>query len=130
MLESETLYKYLREQALQQERETRAREAQERMHRIEETAAPSAAHPDRVRSAEAQPPPAHSARPDDTPTADSEAAATADASENFGASTGPEANEHEDQPSDTETTQHDHHADAGAETDQAARDTTDPDTGL
>ena len=129
-MDRETLYKYLREQALQQERETRAREAQERMHRIEEKEGPAVVLPESERSADAQPTHADSARSDDTPTADSEAAATADASENFGASTGPEANEHEDQPSDTETTQHDHHADAGAETDQADRDTTDHETGL
>ena len=103
-MDRETLSKYLREQALQQERETRAREAEERMHRIEEKEGPAVVLPESERSA--------------------------DASENSQASAGPAANGHEDQPSDTESNQHDQHADAGAETDQADRNTTDHETGL
>lgn len=129
-MDRETLSKYLREQALQQERETRAREAEERMHRIEEKEGPAVVLPESERSADAQNTHADNARSDNAPTTGSEASATADASENFEASAGPEANGHEDQPTDTESNQHDQHADAGAETDQADRDTTDHETGL
>lgn len=129
-MDRETLSKYLREQALQQERETRAREAEERMHRIEEKEGPAVVLPESERSADAQNTHADSARSDDTPTADSTATAAANASENSEASAGPETNGHEDQSTDTETNQHDQHADAGAETDQADRDTTDHETGL
>lgn len=129
-MDRETLYKYLREQALQQERETRAREAEERMHRIEEKEGPAVVLPESERSANAQNTHADNARSDNAPTTGSEASATADASENFEASAGPETNGHEDQPTDTESNQHDQHADAGAETDQADRDTTDHETGL
>lgn len=116
-MDRETLSKYLREQALQQERETRAREAEERMHRIEEKEGPAVVLPESERSA-------------DAPTADSTATAAANASENSEASAGPETNGHENQSTDTETNQHDQHADAGAETDQTDRDTTDHETGL
>lgn len=129
-MDRETLSKYLREQALQQERETRAREAEERMHRIEEKEGPAVVLPESERSADAQNTHADSARSDDTPTADSEAAASADASENSEASAGPEANDHEDQPSDVEANQHDENTDAGAEADQANDDTTDHETCL
>ncbi|WP_340055063.1 DNA polymerase III subunit gamma and tau [Corynebacterium parakroppenstedtii] len=129
-MDRETLSKYLREQALQQERETRAREAEERMHRIEEKESPAVVLPESERSADAQNTHADSARSDDTPTADSTATAAANASENSEASAGPETNGHEDQSTDTETNQHDQHADVGAETDQADRDTTDHETGL
>lgn len=129
-MDRETLSKYLREQALQQERETRAREAEERMHRIEEKEGPAVVLPESERSADAQNTHADNARSDNAPTTGSEASATADASENFEASAGPETNGHEDQPTDTESNQHDQHADAGAETDQADRDTTDHETGL
>ncbi|WP_340059481.1 DNA polymerase III subunit gamma and tau [Corynebacterium parakroppenstedtii] len=129
-MDRETLSKYLREQALQQERETRAREAEERMHRIEEKEGPAVVLPESERSADAQNTHADSARSDDTPTADSTATAAANASENSEASAGPETNGHENQSTDTETNQHDQHADAGAETDQADRDTTDHETGL
>ncbi|MBY0795084.1 DNA polymerase III subunit gamma and tau [Corynebacterium parakroppenstedtii] len=129
-MDRETLSKYLREQALQQERETRAREAEERMHRIEEKEGPAVVLPESERSADAQNTHADSARSDDTPTADSTATAAANASENSEASAGPETNGHEDQSTDTETNQHDQHADVGAETDQADRDTTGHETGL
>lgn len=129
-MDRETLSKYLREQALQQERETRAREAEERMHRIEEKEGPAVVLPESERSTDAQNTHADNARSDNAPTTGSEASATADASENFEASAGPETNGHEDQPTDTESNQHDQHADAGAETDQADRDTTDHETGL
>lgn len=129
-MDRETLSKYLREQALQQERETRAREAEERMHRIEEKEGPAVVLPESERSADAQNTHADNARSDNAPTTGSEASATADASENFEASAGPETNGHEDQPTDTESNQHDQHADAGAETDQADRDTTDHETGF
>ncbi|MDO4915872.1 hypothetical protein, partial [Corynebacterium sp.] len=129
-MDRETLSKYLREQALQQERETRAREAEERMHRIEEKEGPAVVLPESERSADAQNTHADSARSDDTPTADSTATAATDASENSEASAGPEADGHEDQPSDAETSQRDEHADAGVEKDQADRDTADHETGL
>lgn len=129
-MDRETLSKYLREQALQQERETRAREAEERMHRIEEKEGPAVVLPESERSADAQNTHADSARSDDTPTTGSENSETTDTNENSEANAGPEANGHEDQPSDTETNQHDQHADAGVETDQADSDTTDHETGL
>lgn len=129
-MDRKTLSKYLREQALQQERETRAREAEERMHRIEEKEGPAVVLPESERSADSQNTHADSARSDTTPTTGSEDRATTDASEDSEANADPEANGHEDQPRDTETNQHGQHAGAGAETDQADRDTTDHETGL
>ncbi|MDU6478539.1 MAG: DNA polymerase III subunit gamma and tau [Corynebacterium kroppenstedtii] len=129
-MDRETLSKYLREQSLQQERETRAREAEERMHRIEEKEGPAVVLPESERSADAQTTHADDARSDNAPTVGSEASATADASENSEASAASQANGHEDQPSDTESNQHDQPAGAGAETDQADSDATDHETGL
>ena len=66
-MDRKTLSKYLREQALQQERETRAREAEERMHRIEEKEGPAVVLPESERSADSQNTHADSARSDTTP---------------------------------------------------------------
>ena len=117
-MDRETLSKYLREQALQQERETRAREAEERMHRIEEKEGPAVVLPESERSADAQDTHADSPRSNNAPTTASEASAEST------------ANGHGDQPSDAETNQHDEHADAEATTDQADGNAPDHETGL